>query len=373
MLLDPLFETLAKRIDETYIPQVFRGGNDEGSGGDVVPASSSSWWKRMMHKNTANNSLPLDAWKIQLAQRLESLKGIASALQYLHDDCRVIYRDVKPDNIGFYRRPHPQCYCGKRSSSSSANRESSTSCTCYTEIPKLFDFGLAKELKPKYLKAHPNHDNDSTKDVDMYKLTPRSGSRRYMAPEVAFSNPYNEKADVYSFGVVLYQVASLITPFEGYSLNRHEEEVLSCGDRPNIKIPCNKRSLMKSKKSSVSYVEWLAQSDVRKKDKHLASCTKCVWTKELKRLLEECWHDDMRLRPSMKDVVKRLESCIRELTEHQRSDQVAVPKSSPKEKTKTMMVRGLSMSTSLRKSNTQETECVSSGGESDWGHVGVSQ
>ena len=75
----------------------------------------------------------------------------------------------------------------------------------------------------------------------------------------------------------------------------------------------------------------------------------------------------------MKDVVKKLEGCIQELTEHLHSDQVVVPKSSPKEKTKTLMVRGLSMSTSRRKSNTQETECVSSGGESDWGHVGVSQ
>jgi len=40
-----------------------------------------------------------------------------------------------------------------------ANQENSE-CTCYTEIPKLFDVGLAKELKPKYLRAHPCHNYD---------------------------------------------------------------------------------------------------------------------------------------------------------------------------------------------------------------------
>ena len=86
----------------------------------------------------------------------------------------VVSCDLQPDNIGFYRKPHPHGGGG------------------YTEIPKLFDFGLAKELKPKLLKAHPHHETGAT--LNTYRLTARSGSRRYMAPEVAFSTPYNEKA-----------------------------------------------------------------------------------------------------------------------------------------------------------------------------------
>merc|ERR1711957_575365 len=127
-----------------------------------------------MYNKKPANMLPLESWSLQLAQRLEGLKGVASALTYLHDECSVIYRDCKPDNIGFYRKPHPNCHCGKRSPTASANG-SSCSCTCYTEIPKLFDFGLAKELKPKLLKAHPHHERDRT--VDTYKLTAGSGSQ----------------------------------------------------------------------------------------------------------------------------------------------------------------------------------------------------
>ncbi len=58
---------------------------------------------------------------------------------------------------------------------------------------------LSKELKPKYVKNHPAYPDQLT-----YKLTGCTGSRRYMAPEVCFSDPYNVKADVYSFGILLY-------------------------------------------------------------------------------------------------------------------------------------------------------------------------
>merc|ERR1712086_231939 len=94
---------------------------------------------------------------------------------------------------------------------------------------------------------------------------------------------------------------------------RHEKEVLCEGDRPNICIPNKNRALNKVRKSSdMTHEEWLDQNDLTRM-KHLEACTKCVWTKELKCLMEECWHDDMGLRPSMADAVKRLEGCIQEL------------------------------------------------------------
>ena len=58
----------------------------------------------------------------------------------------IIYRDIKPNNIGFDVRGDL----------------------------KLFDFGLSRELR----------DIDKT-EGGMYKLTGCTGSRRYMAPEVA--------------------------------------------------------------------------------------------------------------------------------------------------------------------------------------------
>mmetsp|Transcript_4358 Transcript_4358/g.9393 ORF Transcript_4358/g.9393 Transcript_4358/m.9393 type:complete len:315 (+) Transcript_4358:413-1357(+) len=273
----------------------------------------------MIQKNPEDYGLPLETWRVQLAARLEGLAGIASALRHLHEDCRVVYRDVKPDNSGFYRKPHPRCHCGEGGSPEKTN-DGGGSCTCYIEIPKLFDFGLAKELEPKYLRAHPRHVRDAGaggKGVDTYKLTARSGSRRYMAPEVALSAPYNEKADVYSFGVVLYHAASLVVPFEGYSLFRHEDEVLRGRDRPDLRIPRGRRDLARVRRScGVPHAEWRAKhegGEPKKRNKIQALRSKCVWTKGLARLIEECWADDMRERPGMGDVASRLGGCIREL------------------------------------------------------------
>ena len=118
----------------------------------------------------------------QLLQRLQILKDVASALTYLHTDCKLLFRDVKPDNIGFYREYFPQCTCGyrnKRGTSSRVGEEGE--CTCYKEITKLFDFGLCKELKPKYIRKSTNpHQLDFNEEETTYKLTSCTGSRRYM-------------------------------------------------------------------------------------------------------------------------------------------------------------------------------------------------
>lgn len=318
LLLDPMYETLSKRIDGTYIPRVLNRPTTTTTAGGLVATMkklrSRFPMNRQMrtHVFADNSDIRLsqsqwNVWKMQLAQRLTVVKDIASALQYLHDDCNVICRDIKPDNVGFYRKPHPTCHCGWRSKQQPHPLSPTIvqECICYDEIPKLFDFGLCKELKSKYLKAHPHHGPQDK--VDTYNLTARSGSRRYMAPEVARSLPYNEKADVYSFGILLYQMASLLKPFEGYTLVEHEEKVLCSGHRPNVEIPSTKGS-------SPSYSQWFTQrSDGKKKDL-LELRTKCVWTEELKQLIEECWHSDMRLRPAMREVVLRLEGCIQELT-----------------------------------------------------------
>ena len=320
LLLDPMFETLSKRIDETYIPQVLM--NRPTSPSCLVSTMKSLRLRmpltRQIYKqrhgsddndNKSDNRrrMQLNVWKMQLAQRLDVVKGVASALQYMHDDCNVVFRDVKPDNIGFYRKPHPVCCCGRRSKQT-IPAIMDGECICYDEIPKLFDFGLCKELKSKYLKAHPHHHEQQDNKIDTYNLTARSGSRRYMAPEVARSQPYNEKADVYSFGILLYQMASLLKPFEGYSLIEHEDEVLCRGHRPNVEIPSFKGS------STFSYSQWFAPTSVAKSKDMLELRTKCVWTEELTQLITECWQSDMRLRPSMRDVVLRLEGCLQELT-----------------------------------------------------------
>ena len=125
-------------------------------------------------------------------ERITVAYDLASALDYLHG-LNVVYRDIKPDNIGFDVRGDV----------------------------KIFDFGLAKEYDPM------------TQDANgLYKMTADTGSPRYMAPEVFLGKPYNELVDVYSFSILLWEILQLETPYEGYTMNMLTKKVLEGGARP---------------------------------------------------------------------------------------------------------------------------------------------
>jgi serine/threonine protein kinase len=108
----------------------------------------------------------------------------------------VMYRDIKPDNIGFDVRG---------------------------DI-KLFDFGLAREYDP----------SKRLNDGMFANMTGDTGSPRYMDPEVALSNPYNELCDVYGFCVLLWEMLELVTPFLGYNMPMFTKKVIQGGSRPKI-------------------------------------------------------------------------------------------------------------------------------------------
>ena len=131
-----------------------------------------------------------------LIERLLALVDLASAIKFLHSH-RVIYRDLKPENVGFDIRGDL----------------------------KLFDFGLSREL-PMDTCANEN---------GLFKMTGRTGSRRYMSPETTLGYPYNLSSDVYAFGILAWEVFSLTKPFENMSVRQHEILVASGGMRPDIK------------------------------------------------------------------------------------------------------------------------------------------
>jgi len=126
--------------------------------------------------------------------RLVVVYDLSTALEYLHKQ-RVMYRDLKPDNIGFDVRGDV----------------------------KLFDFGLAREI-PKSGKLANN----------TYQMSGKTGSLRYMAPEVAKEQPYNETVDVYSLAVLAWQIFEMETPFKGYSIAMHNNLVIEKGGRPKV-------------------------------------------------------------------------------------------------------------------------------------------
>lgn len=163
-----------------------------------------------------------------LAERLHVAFDVCAALDYLHAS-QVIYRDLKPDNIGFDIRGDV----------------------------KLFDFGLAKELDPS-LKSGIS---------ELYELSGNTGSLRYMAPEVARSEPYNLTADVYSFGLLLWQICSLELPYDGMNRQDHAELVVHGNERPILDSS---------------------------------------WSTPLRILMKRSWEPDPLVRPSMDSIYKIL-------------------------------------------------------------------
>lgn len=130
--------------------------------------------------------------KEMFEERVDVAFDIASAFEYLHS-MSVIYRDVKPDNIGFDVRGNV----------------------------KVFDFGLAKDIS-------------TCEEISdgKFNLTGFTGSPIYMAPEVAKMEPYNLSADVYSFAILLWQILALETPFKKYNLAVMSKLVNEKGYRP---------------------------------------------------------------------------------------------------------------------------------------------
>ncbi|KAL3909831.1 MAG: hypothetical protein SGILL_007929, partial [Bacillariaceae sp.] len=179
-----------------------------------------------------------DKTKALLEERLVAAFDLSSALGYLHGRS-IVYRDLKPES------------------------------ECLECIPmsaltfEIFDFGLATELKA----------SKKTKD-GLYKLTGMTGSPRYMAPEVALEQNYNEKCDVYSFALMLWQIYALKTPFELYGMKSMKSRVWG----GELKRP---------------YVD-------------------PSWPVPIKNLLKRAWSQDLQQRPGFPQVVKILRSeCVR--------------------------------------------------------------
>ncbi|KAL3933932.1 MAG: hypothetical protein SGBAC_010190 [Bacillariaceae sp.] len=128
-------------------------------------------------------------------KRLLLALDISSALDYLHSH-RILHRDIKPSNIAFDKNG----------------------------TVKLFDFGLSRGF----------HTSPAKGNSPLWNYTSAVGSPRYMAPEVALGDNYNELCDVYSFALLLWELLSLQTPYQHLSPMSMRESVFCSNQRPRI-------------------------------------------------------------------------------------------------------------------------------------------
>lgn len=182
----------------------------------------------------------LHRYRFTLKHCINYANQLAAGLEYLHSKAIlnhiVLHRDLKPDNIGF--------------SQLMGTKE---------RVVKLLDFGLAKVVTKgtgklvffrKTMKSDETGSMGSILDeqraatygsqmADMIKeevfdLSGDTGSRRYMAPEVALSKAYNEKADVYSFAFIVWEMFTGCQPFEELNLVDFYSRVVMAGERPDL-------------------------------------------------------------------------------------------------------------------------------------------
>lgn len=88
-----------------------------------------------------------------------------------------------------------------------------------------------------------------------------------MSPEVARCEPYNLTADVYSFGLLLWQVCSLLLPYDGMNRQDHGDLVVYGNERPQLDS---------------------------------------AWSTPLRILMKRSWEPDPSVRPSMESIYKIL-------------------------------------------------------------------
>jgi serine/threonine protein kinase len=119
--------------------------------------------------------------------------------------------------------------------------------------PKIFDLGLAREF-------HTLNQNEI------------AGSLRYMAPEVANAKGAEFASDVYSYGILLWELCTLEKPYKKFETReKFMEKVVFGGWRPSF--------------SSIP-------------------------SAALRRLIQECWQEDPKARPSFSRIIEMLDVAL---------------------------------------------------------------
>ncbi|KAK2386681.1 putative receptor protein kinase ZmPK1 [Trifolium repens] len=181
--------------------------------------------------------------------------GTAKALAYLHEECLewILHCDIKPQNILI---------------------DSDFK-------PKVADFGLSKLLQRN--------------NVDNSSFSRMRGTRGYMAPEWIFNLSITSKVDVYSYGIVVLEMITGKSPT--MCIKVADNEIVSHNERLVTWV--------REKRRKVSDVECWVEQII---DPAVESNYDIVKLETLAMVALDCVEEEKDLRPTMSQVVERLQS-----------------------------------------------------------------
>jgi len=220
--------------------------------------------------------------QISLARALKLGFELSLAVSYLHTEAIeghvVLHRDIKPSNVGLTSTGSVRLLdlglarvvpivktTGRAGASTSSPTSPSTppslapgagagagslvaglasaeekAALAVVALERTRSQDASQQQKPGQQKLPQQHKRSHRREPSLlprYEMTGYTGSLRYMAPEVATNQAYDESVDVYSLALVLWEIASLERPYRGYNKSKFFERVVRNHERPPLDHP----------------------------------------------------------------------------------------------------------------------------------------